>query len=100
MTLGGAPLAVASATAETIVAELPASLDPGSLLLTVALPQGNQSDRFALAIPATDIVTPADKLHPLDPDGRPMQLNPYSGAVTLDPGSPLNPLPVDEDPIP
>jgi tetratricopeptide (TPR) repeat protein len=37
---------------------------------------------------------------PLDPDGRPMQLNPYSGAVTLEPGSPLSPLPTDEDPIP
>ena len=37
---------------------------------------------------------------PLDPDGRPMQLNPYRGLVTLDPQSPLNPLPTDEEPIP
>jgi hypothetical protein len=37
---------------------------------------------------------------PPDPDGRPMQLNPYSGTVTLDPQSPLNPLPTDEEPTP
>ena len=37
---------------------------------------------------------------PADPDGRPMQLNPYSGIVTLDPQSPLNPLPTDEEPTP
>ena len=37
---------------------------------------------------------------PPDPDGRPMLLNPYSGIVTLDPRSPLNPLPTDEEPTP
>jgi len=37
---------------------------------------------------------------PLDPDGRVMQLNPYWGLVTLDPQSPLNPLPTDEEPTP
>ena len=35
---------------------------------------------------------------PVDPDGRPMQLNPNWGIVTLDPQSPLNPLPTDEEP--
>lgn len=34
---------------------------------------------------------------PLDPDERPMVLDPYWGTITLDPGSPLNPLPTDED---
>ena len=37
---------------------------------------------------------------PSDPDGRPMQLNPNWGIVTLDPQSPLNPLPTDEEPTP
>ena len=37
---------------------------------------------------------------PLDPDGRPMQLDPKRGVVTLDPQSPLNPLPTDEEPTP
>jgi tetratricopeptide (TPR) repeat protein len=37
---------------------------------------------------------------PVDPDGYPMQLNPYWGLVTLDPNSILNPLPTGEDPVP
>ncbi len=37
---------------------------------------------------------------PPDPDGRPLQLNPFSGIVSLDPQSPLNPLPTDEEPTP
>jgi tetratricopeptide (TPR) repeat protein len=32
---------------------------------------------------------------PLDPAGHPYRLNPYRGLVTLDPGSPLHPLPVE-----
>jgi tetratricopeptide (TPR) repeat protein len=35
---------------------------------------------------------------PLDPAGHPYQLNPNWGRVTLDPGSPLNPLPVLGEP--
>jgi tetratricopeptide (TPR) repeat protein len=37
---------------------------------------------------------------PVDPDGLPMQLNPYWGLVTLDPRSELNPLPSNEDSTP
>jgi len=37
---------------------------------------------------------------PVDPDGLPMQLNPYWGLVTLDPKSELNPLPTNEDSTP
>jgi hypothetical protein len=33
---------------------------------------------------------------PADPDGFPYQLNPDTGAVTLDPASTVNPLPMDE----
>jgi len=33
---------------------------------------------------------------PADPDGFPYQLNPDTGAVTLDPASTVNPLPIDE----
>ena len=33
---------------------------------------------------------------PLDPEERPMVLSPYWGTITLDPNSPLNPLPTDE----
>ena len=35
---------------------------------------------------------------PLDPAGYPYQLNPWWGTITLDPASPLNPLPTDQIP--
>ena len=53
--LGGAPLAMSSVTDDTIVADLPPGVPPGSLLLTVGA--GNRADSFAATIPATDIVT-------------------------------------------
>jgi tetratricopeptide (TPR) repeat protein len=34
---------------------------------------------------------------PVDPDARPLVLNPYWGVVTLDPASPLLPLPTNEE---
>jgi tetratricopeptide (TPR) repeat protein len=37
---------------------------------------------------------------PIDPERHPYQLNPSTGAVTLDPRSPLNPLPAPDEPPP
>ena len=37
---------------------------------------------------------------PLDPTGHPYALNPYWGIVTVDPASPLSPLPGDEGQVP
>ena len=83
VTLGGAPLVVSSASPDTIVAQLPASVEPGSLLLTVALPQGNQSDSFSLAIPATDIVTPAGIR--IESTGSDVRIIAGTSRITVDP---------------
>jgi hypothetical protein len=78
--LGGHALVVLEASAQTVVAELPAEATPGTHLLVVA--RGLRSDRFAALIPASGLVTPAGIL--VESTGADVRIKAGNSHVTID----------------